>query len=34
MSELGKDELISCDGWPDSYQERNAFKLHCKDATT
>jgi hypothetical protein len=23
MSEIGKDELISSDGWPDSYQERN-----------
>jgi hypothetical protein len=22
MSELGKDELISSDGWPDPYQER------------
>ena len=34
MPELRKDKLISCDGWPDSYQERNAFKPHCKDATT
>jgi len=22
MSEIGKSELISSDGWPDSYQER------------
>jgi hypothetical protein len=22
MSEIGNDELISSDGWPDSYQER------------
>jgi len=28
MSGLGKDKLISCDGWPDCYQERNAFKPH------
>ena len=34
ISELGKDKLISYAGWPDSYQERNAFKPHCKDGTT
>ena len=28
MSEIRKDKLISCDGWPDCYQERNVFKPH------
>ena len=27
-------ELISCNGWPDRYQERNAFKPHCMSAIT
>jgi len=26
--------MISCDGWPDSYQERNALKTHCMNTTT
>ena len=34
MSELGENKLISRDGWPDSYQERNAFKPHCSGATS
>jgi len=34
MSEVGKDKLISRDGWPDCYQERNAFKPHCKATIT
>jgi len=33
MSEIGKEKLISRNGWPDRYQERNAFKPHCKDTT-
>jgi hypothetical protein len=28
-----RDNLISCDGWPDSYEQHNAFKPHCQDAT-
>jgi hypothetical protein len=32
MSELRTNQLISCNGWPDSYQEPNAFKPHCKEA--
>jgi len=34
MSEIGKNKLISCDGWADSYQERNALKPHCRGAIT
>jgi len=34
MAEWGKDKLISCDGWPDCYQERNALKPHQDDAIT
>jgi hypothetical protein len=30
----GGCKLISCDGWPDCYQECNAFKPHCRDAIT
>ena len=26
MAEVGKDKLISRDGWPDCYQARNTFK--------
>jgi len=29
MSELGNDKPISCDGWPDRYQERNTLN-HIK----
>jgi hypothetical protein len=34
MAELRQDKLISCDGWPDPYQECNAFNPHCKDVIT
>jgi len=34
MSELGKDKLISCNGWPDCHQECNAFKPHQEDVIT
>jgi len=27
-------ELISRNGWPDRYQERNAFKPHCMSSIT
>jgi len=30
MSEIGKDKLTLCDGWPDRYQERTAFTPHCR----
>ena len=26
--------MISCDGWPDSYQEGNAWKPHCMNTMT
>ena len=31
---LRRGKLISCAGWPDSCQESNAFKLHCRDTIT
>jgi len=27
-------DMMSCDGWPDSYQERNALKRHCMNTMT
>jgi len=27
-------DVISCDRWPDSYQERNALKPHCMNTIT
>jgi len=27
-------DMISCDGWPDSYQECNALKPHCMNKIT
>jgi len=27
-------DMISCDGWPDSYQEHNALKPHCMNTIT
>jgi len=27
-------DMVSCDGWPDSDQERNASKLHCMNRIT
>jgi len=29
-----KDKLISCDGWPDCYEERKAFKPYCMNTIT
>ena len=29
-----KDKLISRNGWPDRYQECNAFKPHCMSTIT
>jgi len=34
MSELARGELISCDGWHDSYPERNTFIPRRRDMMT
>jgi len=31
---LERDRLITCDGWPDFYQQCNAFKPHCRETIT